>query len=252
MAKAVFGACVTSLSSAQFAIDKELGEKTAVLFDSKNTFSNKKILLVPNVNALRANSKMLSKFKGTLIVFDSPLNLHSIKNLHWLDVKRNVDSLSYKFDFVPAKYSELFDKYKSKESKPIKIRKLDVLQSLVNSRSDTFFLERWNNFVYFCTSHANREIIKVLLIEYFDGKLSLSALNTKWAEHLRSDQVENYRKEFVGWLKSADGAKLLQGWKQFREGQEYAKVCKKLEIELPDMKYLVKLAKTVKGDKNGT
>jgi len=243
--KELFGSAMASLSSVQYAIESKLGEKTAILYKPREKeYSSKKVLLIPNINVLRANLKTLEKFNGVAIVFDSPINLHSIEKLKWLDVKRNPDVLSYKFEFIDPKYNLVFDAYTSKQKKVLKIRKLDILRSLVSSRSDTHFLERGSNFLYFCTSHVNREYIKKLLLEYFNDKLAIDKLEQRWKELLRPDQVDYYQREYLSWLKSADGIRLKNAWASIKETADILKAAKKFDVEIQDLRYLQRTAKT--------
>jgi len=243
--KELFGSAINSLSSVQYAIDSKLGEKTAVLYKPREKeYSGKKVLLIPNTNVLRANLKTLEKFNGVAIVFDSALNLHSIAKLKWLDVKRNPDVLSYKFDFIEPRYNQVFEAYESKQKRALKIKKLDILKSLVVSRSDTHFLERGSNFLYFCTSHINREFVKKYLLDYFNDKLTIDKLEKHWKELLRPDQVEYYQREYLSWLKSADGIRLKNAWLSIKETADIIKAAKKFDVDVQDLRYIQRTAKT--------
>lgn len=234
----LFGIAINSLSYAQKAIESKLGEKSAVLYEPKKKYSNKKVLLLPNVNALRANLKKLEAWDGIAVVFDSPTNLHSISKLEWLDVKRNPDVLSYKFEFIEPNFTRLFEAYESKERKVVKLKKPDILRALITSRNDTHFLERWHNFLYFCTSHVNREYCKKSLLVYLNDKITLDKLRTELSSLIRPDQVDYYQRELLSWLKSEDGQRLKKAWQLLGDSKEAQKIAKKSNVELADLRYL--------------
>ena len=240
--KALFGSAVNSLSSVQYAIEKKLGEKTTSLLVKGKKYSNKKILLIPNVNALRSNIKALEKWNGVAIVFDSPTNLCSIEKLQWLDVKRQHDILSYRFSFIEPNYDRVFTAYEEKIKKPIKLKKTDILRSLIINKSDTPFLEKWNNFLYFCTSHTNREYCKKLLIDYFNNSLTIEKFNQFLSARLRADQVEYYKKEILNWLKSEEGLQLKNAWVNLKK-DDAIKVAKKYNVNIQDLRYITRVIK---------
>jgi len=244
--KALYGVTVNSLSSVQLAIENRLGKDSCKLIAKGKKYSSKKVLLIPNVNSLRSNLKYLEAWNGVAIVFDSPINLYGIKRLKWLDVKRNEDVLSYKFQFIEPAYEKLFAAYEAKEkAPPIKLKKLDILRALVVQKSDTPFLEKFSNFLYFCTSHLNREMCKKLLIEYFNNQLTVDQLKNNWSKILRPDQVDYYQKEFLDWLKSSDGDRLKKAWLSV-EDKDCTKAVKKHDVNLQDLRFIQRTAKNVK------
>ncbi len=243
--KALFGLAVNSLSSAQKAIESKLGPKTVrLLLSSRDKLpTTKKVLLIPNTNTLRSNIKRLNEWDGVAVVFDSPINLYEVEKLEWLDVKSNGDVLSYKFGFIEPKYSKLFAAYDNTKHVRIKMKKQEILQSLVLSRSETEFLETWNNFLYFCTNHSNREQCKKLLLDFFSEKLSLDKLKQSLTAMLRPDQVDYYKNKIIDWLKTSQGVALKEAWLALGPDVDVIKSAKNNAVELKDLKYILKLHK---------
>ena len=245
--KALFGSAVNSLSSVQSALDEKLGEKTAILYKNREKgYSTKKVLLFPNVNSLRSGVKKLQDWNGVAIVFDSPTNLYSIPKLQWLDVKRNTDALSYKFQFIEPNYDKVVEAFQSKGEQQVLIHKNSILRSLVILRSETPFLESLHNFLYFCTSHSNREMCKKYLLDYFNNTLTLEKLKTEWKGLLRTDRVDSYFVKFFDYLKSEEGIRLKNAWLGLSPKTDAAKVSKKYEVHLKDIRYLQRAAKLFK------
>jgi hypothetical protein len=241
--RALFGVTVNSLSSVQAAIESKLGEKSAILYKNKDKgYSTKKILLFPNVNSLRANLEKLKDWNGIGVVFDSPINLYNINKLRWLDVKRNSDVLSYKFDLIKPDYQKLFDAYESKEKSSVKVKKKDVLKALIVNRSDTPFLEKVSNFLYFCTSHVNREQCKKLILDYFEGSLTVEKLKNELRLHLKKDQVEYYLKDFLEFLKSERGLAIKAAWRSLSDKIDEAKAAKRNNVDIKDLRYIKRIA----------
>ena len=180
------------------------------------------------------------------IVFDSPPNLYGIKALQYLDIRRNTDHLSYRFEFQKIDYNSIFSTLKKREKTKLKYKHSDILANLITDRTDTKFLKLMHDFLYFCTSHVTREFAKIEVINALYEKRDLTDLSKHLKLSCKDENDEKYLKLLIDYLKSDEGknfAKTLRLIKKQKLANDKS-FCEKQGVPLADLKFVKNVIKS--------
>ena len=250
MAKAIYGSAVTSFSSAQNYLTTKLGDGSVKVLrkEWKDLYHKADVLLIPSVSDLQGKImlKHCNDFAGVIIVFDSPINLCSIKKLQWLDISPSYSHVSYQFSPTNANYAAVIKSVKTAGKQKIVYKKKNVLNDLINERLDTQFLRLVHDFIYFCISHSNRELIKRKICKAIRENAKANEIYNDLKLYCNSDTDLKYLKEFTDYLKSNDGKLLVKAVYSTRKKKvvDYKEHAQDCGIDPRDLKWITKTIKT--------